>query len=728
MKIKVAFVAMLLILISITSIATATTFHGNAERSGYFDCTGVKIGKILWKANLTGLVDASPIYWNGYVYVSNWYGWKNWSPGLYCINATTGEIVWRNAEITGASTAALSNGLLFIGSLSGKLYCVNATTGIIVWNKTLENNPEWYGIASSPLVYNGKVYVTTFSNGCLHALDLNGNELWSYSTNAKSSYYSSPSAYNGKIFFAGGNKLYCLNEYGNVLWSFNASDKILNTPSVGYGNVYFATESRFYCVNVSNGLENWNTSLNGTISTAALAYGNAYIGSKDGIFYCFNATTGKEVWKFKANGKIDSSPAIAENMVYFATNTPNGTIYALNTSDGSLIWTYSLNPPKGFYYNVMSSPFIAGNKLFIGADDGNVYCFTPILWSGKVNLSLASITINLTDEIKQIKGNMALVALIEASKIGKFDVSVVNSTWGLYVESIAGIKPKGFKGWMYAVNGIIPNIGVADYELKDGDVVEFFYGSWNTDPNDAEYIVTIYVNVTNILWDGEVKLKQGTFKISIDNSEYEVNNLTALGALNAASVAAGFNYTVNDKWYESWNSLLVDSIFGIKNEGMAGWMYWVNYPKDPMPMTGANSYKIKDRDIVYWYYSTTMNDTPLTAPYVIKVKVKVENVVINSFNVSNAKRGKYAEAFVNLSVDEDDWYAIVVSGIDNGEAIAGISTAYLNANEATTIPVLIPIPQQIPNGDYKLYVGVYKLKTFPNELIKWYGYKICEVN
>lgn len=48
-----------------------------------------------------------------------------------------------------------------------------------------------------------------------------------------------------------------------------------------------------------------------------------------------------------------------------------------------------------------------------------------------------------------------------------------------YITSIGGIdggKYKGWDGWLYSVNGVIPSVGIDQTTLKDGDVVVMFYG------------------------------------------------------------------------------------------------------------------------------------------------------------------------------------------------------------------------------------------------------------
>jgi outer membrane protein assembly factor BamB len=44
-------------------------------------------------------------------------------------------------------------------------------------------------------------------------------------------------------------------------------------------------------------------------------------------------------------------------------------LYMVNLADGAQVWTYEIGQP------IISSPAIAGGRVFIGGEDGNVYCF-----------------------------------------------------------------------------------------------------------------------------------------------------------------------------------------------------------------------------------------------------------------------------------------------------------------------------------------------------------------
>ena len=62
-------------------------------------------------------------------------------------------------------------------------------------------------------------------------------------------------------------------------------------------------------------------------SSPAVADGVVYFGSSDRHLYAVNINTGQEKWKFKTEGEVFSSPAVADGVVYFGSY--DGYLYAL---------------------------------------------------------------------------------------------------------------------------------------------------------------------------------------------------------------------------------------------------------------------------------------------------------------------------------------------------------------------------------------------------------------
>jgi hypothetical protein len=69
----------------------------------------------------------------------------------------------------------------------------------------------------------------------------------------------------------------------------------------------------------------------------------------------------------RITGSINSTPAVAGNIAYFGAD--DGRLYAIDIANGTELWRYDLGIP------VRSSPAIAGNMLFVTAEDGSLYAF-----------------------------------------------------------------------------------------------------------------------------------------------------------------------------------------------------------------------------------------------------------------------------------------------------------------------------------------------------------------
>ncbi|MCK4733714.1 MAG: PQQ-binding-like beta-propeller repeat protein, partial [Methanophagales archaeon] len=374
----------------------------NAQRTGNVSGVAPETANLLWQSGekTAGCIQAGPIVYDGKVYITTW-----WSAGmgvegngvdaLYCLDENTGEEIWSNTAVYGASTAAIAEGRLFVGTHRGNLACVNVTNGELLWSKKIEDNPSWYGVGSSPLVFDDRVYVLTFSDGTLHTFSFDGTELWNFSTGGEIFCYASPSAYSNKIFFAGKDSdseqhaLYCLDlGTREEVWNFTTETEIRGSPTIWgeEGMVFFTTKyvygkvRRLYAVNITTGEEVWNVTHYSSWASPALSSGKLYIGSggTDHTFYCYDARNGSLIWKNEEmGGAIDSSPVVADGKVYFGTNEVDGTVYALDANTGSILWSYTLHIPTGFGggFNVASHPAIADRTLFIGADNVGVLAF-----------------------------------------------------------------------------------------------------------------------------------------------------------------------------------------------------------------------------------------------------------------------------------------------------------------------------------------------------------------
>lgn len=122
----------------------------------------------------------------------------------------------------------------------------------------------------------------------------------------------------------------------------------------------------------------WRVQTGGPVqSTPAVADGVVYVGSGDGHVYALDARTGEERWRFDAGRAVTSSPAVAGGLVYVGSR--DGGYVALDAGTGRLRWRVATGPDArlawGFESGDLytSSPAVAGGLAILGGADGQVY-------------------------------------------------------------------------------------------------------------------------------------------------------------------------------------------------------------------------------------------------------------------------------------------------------------------------------------------------------------------
>jgi outer membrane protein assembly factor BamB len=84
-----------------------------------------------------------------------------------------------------------------------------------------------------------------------------------------------------------------------------------------------------------------------------------YQGSRDGILYAISSE-GKEIWRFKAP-KLLFTPLVHNNKIYIGCE--DGNLYCLNPEDGKEIWRFKTD---GF---VAWSPTGKGKMIYFGSGE-----------------------------------------------------------------------------------------------------------------------------------------------------------------------------------------------------------------------------------------------------------------------------------------------------------------------------------------------------------------------
>jgi outer membrane protein assembly factor BamB len=261
----------------------------------------------------------------------------------------TNHVLW-TYETQGsiASSPAVVNDVVFVGSDDCNIYAINVTTGELIWEYTAGEAP-WYSAGhSSPAIAEDKVFIGIGGTplGVVYALNQRTGELiWSY--NAGDGIDSSPVVSDGKVFVNLWNtKVIALDAtIGELIWSYDTGgSNRRSSPAVADGKVYTASsDGNFYALDADTGSVIWASSIAGRALSPTIAYGKVFVscsvcsGNADGI-YALNADTGEIIWRHNIGTRIESSPAVAYGKVFVGGEDR---VYAFNEATGELLWSFA---------------------------------------------------------------------------------------------------------------------------------------------------------------------------------------------------------------------------------------------------------------------------------------------------------------------------------------------------------------------------------------------------
>jgi eukaryotic-like serine/threonine-protein kinase len=245
-------------------------------------------GKLLWQSQTmvpsqeNDVNLSEPALANGVLYATE-------GQDVFAFSAASGAQLWY-AEPTPWPTAtpescgepAVSGGVLYLACGTGYVYALSATTGKTLWSYEVPGTP----VLTSAVVSGGAVYATTsFAHDELYAI--------STTTHAQ-------------------------------LWSFTAAGPI-KVPAVAGNTVYAASEDGvLHALNASTGTQLWSVALDAATDPldpydVSVADGVVYAVSADEAVAALSAATGKRLWSYQAGNSLQTTPVVANGIVYIGT-------------------------------------------------------------------------------------------------------------------------------------------------------------------------------------------------------------------------------------------------------------------------------------------------------------------------------------------------------------------------------------------------------------------------
>lgn len=324
-------------------------------------------------------------------------GWSCWRGTLDHIgtsdgpNPSGGELRWSRTlgDQILSSPSFYSRGMT-IGSDDGWLYSFDPENGDLNWKFRTEGE-----IQSTALIMNNRAYFGSFDKKfyCIE-IPMEGNrsqpaEIWSYETDGQ--IMSSAHYFDGSLFFGCHDGfVYRLTLDGELEWRSEITGQLWASPLIDAenGRLYIGNiQGGFHCISTVDGSRIWSAEVYEVYSSGCLYKGMVYMpGGEDYRLWAFDAADGSVVWEFNIGYAAYSTPVVSNDMVYFGSfeyawclpaEDPDGSGMI---TDEEIIWS---TPTYDFQGG--SSPLIVDDRLYIGSDDYNMYCFRAgdggLLWN-----------------------------------------------------------------------------------------------------------------------------------------------------------------------------------------------------------------------------------------------------------------------------------------------------------------------------------------------------------
>jgi outer membrane protein assembly factor BamB len=276
-------------------------------------------------------------------------------------------ILWKFEAGDFEGTAAIADGVVYVGSQNGFVYAIGLADGKEKW-KYKAGAPIKIGMAiNSDTVYAGD------EDGKLHCLDAkSGQKRWIFDTDAEIT--SAPNFDGNRMLFGCGNEtLYCLDKDkgGQPLWTFKVpGGPVMGSPAIIDSKTFVAgCDSVLHVIDTARGTEINKIELDGQVgATPALVGDFLYVGSMTNQVQAVNWKEGKVVWSYEAPKRPQpfyASVAATNDLVLAGSR--DRSLHVLDRKSGTAKWVF---PTGG---RVDSSPVVVGKRAYFGSADGKLY-------------------------------------------------------------------------------------------------------------------------------------------------------------------------------------------------------------------------------------------------------------------------------------------------------------------------------------------------------------------
>jgi outer membrane protein assembly factor BamB len=315
---------------STPAVVGGKVYFGSHDNSVY--CVDMATGIEVWRFATEDPVESSPLVRAGKCYIGSGDG------NVYCLNAGYGTDQWR-FETGGkvVSSPKFYKDQLYFGSDDGKFYSVYADNGTEAWNFTMLNRTQEFW--STAAISDGRVFVGDYfgrfvvleaSNGSLvDEIEIEGD------------IYTTACFFGDELVISAGIGRSVLkyrfeDDKLVKVWEFKTEHDSYTSAAVHNGSVYISDYVNVYSFpfedpnddgEISEDEINWKFPIyNRDGGSSPLIVGDRLvIGTEDFLFCLF--LNGTEDWSLEQSGKIIASPVYVDHYLYYASS--DGHMYCL---------------------------------------------------------------------------------------------------------------------------------------------------------------------------------------------------------------------------------------------------------------------------------------------------------------------------------------------------------------------------------------------------------------
>jgi outer membrane protein assembly factor BamB len=177
-------------------VYVGSNYNQVEQQGGNIYAFNASTGAKIWNYSTGGLIISSPNVMNGVVYIGSQ------DSNVYALNASTGAKIWNYytnpSRLYGGgyfygvqASPAVADGVVYVGTVDGKMYALNASTGRQIWEANA------FLVLSSAAITDGVVYVAGHSY--ISALSTTtGSQIWNFTT--QNVINSSSAIVNGVVY------------------------------------------------------------------------------------------------------------------------------------------------------------------------------------------------------------------------------------------------------------------------------------------------------------------------------------------------------------------------------------------------------------------------------------------------------------------------------------------------------------------------------------------------